>query len=230
MPPSPRLFVALDYDNAEQCLALVAQLDPTQVGLKVGKELFTSAGPDLVRDLVGKGFAVFLDLKYHDIPNTVAQAVKAAAKLGVWMINIHASGGLRMLQAAREILNEVPNPPKVIGVTVLTSMAKEDLVQIGINAEPKDQVLRLAALVKDAGLDGVVCSAQEASLLREHFGEDFILVTPGIRPADADLGDQRRTMTPAEAIAAGSHHLVVGRPITQADKPKAVCAAILASL
>lgn len=230
MSQAPKIFVALDYDNADECFALVNQLDPEHVGLKVGKELFTAAGPELVKALVDKGFAVFLDLKYHDIPNTVAKAVKTAAKLGVWMINVHAGGGLRMLKAAKDALADLTQGPKLIGVTVLTSMEAEDLQQIGINDEPKTQVLKLAKLVKEAGLDGVVCSAQEAPLLKEELGGDFVLVTPGIRPAGADKGDQRRTLTPAEALAAGSHYLVIGRPITQAENPKAACDSILASL
>ena len=225
-----RIIVALDFASAEPCLKLVAQLDPSQVRLKVGKELFTRAGPDLVKTLVSKGFAVFLDLKFHDIPTTVAQAVKAAADLGVWMLNVHASGGSRMMTAARDALGDTDGRPKLIGVTVLTSMAAEDLAEIGIKAEPQTQVLHLAKLAQSSGLDGVVCSAQESSLLRQNLGDDFLLVTPGIRPAGSDAADQRRVVTPAEALAAGSDYLVIGRPITGADDPKAACDAIIATL
>jgi orotidine-5'-phosphate decarboxylase len=230
MSAPPRVIVALDFDNVDRCQRLVEQLDPTQVRLKVGKELFTRAGPALVEKLIGKGFSIFLDLKYHDIPNTVAQAVKAAADLGVWMVNVHASGGSRMLLAARDAIGEGADKLKLIGVTVLTSMAAEDLKEIGIERDPETQVLHLANLVKQSGLDGVVCSAQEVTSLRQHFGADFLLVTPGIRPAGSGQGDQRRTLTPAEALAAGSDYLVIGRPITAAENPKSACDAILASL
>ena len=228
--PPPRIIVALDFDDAKRCMALVEQLDPAQVRLKVGNELFTRAGPAMVERLVNKGFAVFLDLKYHDIPNTVAQAVKAAAQLGVWMINVHASGGLRMMAAAREALGDEANRPQLIGVTVLTSMTAEDLQQAGVDPDPAAQVLRLANLARQSGLDGVVCSPREVELLRRELGKDFVLVTPGIRPQGAELGDQRRTLTPSEALQAGSDYLVIGRPITAAADPKASCDQILASL
>lgn len=230
MSAPPRIIVALDFDDSERCLALVDQLDPTQVRLKVGKELFTTSGPALVEKLVKQGFAVFLDLKFHDIPNTVAKAVKAAADLGVWMIDVHASGGSHMMEAARQSLGSSVDRPKLIGVTVLTSMTAEDLQEIGLNTDPQTQVLRLANLVQKSGLDGVVCSPQEAALLKKEVGSNFLLVTPGIRPAGSDRGDQRRTLTPAEALAAGSDYLVIGRPITAADNPKAACDSILASL
>lgn len=215
----PRVIVALDYPDAGQALALVARLDPSQCKLKVGKELFVRAGPALVERLTAAGFQVFLDLKFHDIPNTVAQACRAAADLGVWMVNVHASGGLKMMQAAREAVAQSATPPKLIAVTVLTSMSGEDLRQIGLDIEPAVQVERLARLTAEAGLDGVVCSAQEATLLRAAIGPGFLLVTPGIRPAGSAVGDQTRILTPARAMAAGADYLVVGRPITQAADP-----------
>ncbi|TCJ11733.1 orotidine-5'-phosphate decarboxylase [Parasulfuritortus cantonensis] len=217
----PRVIVALDFPAAEPALALVARLTPAECKLKVGKELFVRAGPALLEKLAAAGFQVFLDLKFHDIPNTVAQACAAAADLGVWMVNVHASGGLKMMQAAREAVARAAQPPKLIAVTVLTSMAAEDLRQIGLDVEPAVQVERLARLTRQAGLDGVVCSAQEAGLLRGAIGPDFLLVTPGIRPAGSATGDQSRILTPAKAIAAGADYLVVGRPITQAADPLA---------
>lgn len=215
----PKIIVALDYSDAASALALVARLDPALCRLKVGKELFTVAGPNLVEQLQQRGFEVFLDLKFHDIPNTTAQACKAAAALGVWMVNVHASGGRRMMEAAREALTNFATPPKLIAVTVLTSMAQADLAEIGITATPAEQVARLAALTQASGLDGVVCSAQEAALLRKQAGEKFCLVTPGIRPADAVADDQSRIMTPRAALENGSSYLVIGRPITQAADP-----------
>ncbi|PSJ48389.1 orotidine-5'-phosphate decarboxylase [Zobellella taiwanensis] len=227
----PKILIALDFADEQQALALVAQLDPSQCRLKVGKEMFTLFGPDFVRALVARGFDVFLDLKFHDIPNTVAKAVAAAAELGVWMVNVHASGGPRMMQAAREALQPYgERAPLLIAVTVLTSMTGDELSQIGVLRSPAEQVLALARLTRDAGLDGVVCSAQEASLLKAELGPDFKLVTPGIRPAGSDAGDQRRIMTPEQALAAGSDYLVIGRPITQAAEPAAVLAAINAGL
>lgn len=221
-----KIIVALDFPDAASALALVDRLDPALCRLKVGKELFTVAGPDLVRALVARGYEVFLDLKFHDIPNTVAAACRAAAGLGVWMMNVHAAGGRRMMQAAREALAELPQRPLLIGVTVLTSMSAEDLAETGIAAEPADQVMRLASLTQACGLDGVVCSAQEAALLRQRLGEDFRLVTPGIRPAGSEAGDQRRVMTPTQAIAAGATDLVIGRPITAAADPVKVLQSI----
>jgi orotidine-5'-phosphate decarboxylase len=226
----PRVIVALDYPDAGQALALVARLDPGQCRLKVGKELFVRAGPALVERLAALGFQVFLDLKFHDIPNTVAQACRAAADLGVWMVNVHASGGLKMMRMAREAVANSATPPKLIAVTVLTSMSGEDLRQIGLDMEPAAQVERLARLTKEAGLDGVVCSAQEAELLRAAIGPDFLLVTPGIRPAGSAVGDQSRILTPAKAIAAGADYLVIGRPITQADDPVAALQQINAEI
>lgn len=214
-----KIIVALDYPQAAPALALVQRLEPSLCRLKVGKELFTVAGPQFVEQLQKRGFDVFLDLKFHDIPNTTAQACKAAASLGVWMVNVHALGGRRMMETAREALENVANRPKLIAVTVLTSMAQEDLQGIGITASPAEMVSRLAGLAKDSGLDGVVCSAQEASALRQQCGKDFCLVTPGIRPANAAADDQSRIMTPHAALEAGSSYLVIGRPITQAADP-----------
>jgi len=216
-----KIIVALDFADAASALALVARLDPALCRIKVGKELFTVAGPELVRALVARGFEVFLDLKFHDIPNTVAAACRAAAGLGVWMLNVHASGGRRMMAAAQQALADMPQRPRLIAVTVLTSMSAEDLIEVGVSDAPADQVLRLARLSQACKLDGVVCSAQEAAMLRADLGADFRLVTPGIRPAGAEAGDQRRVMTPAEALRAGSTDLVIGRPITAAADPLA---------
>ncbi|CAM3074756.1 MULTISPECIES: orotidine-5'-phosphate decarboxylase [Vibrio] len=226
-----KVIVALDYDNQADALAFVSRIDPTSCRLKVGKEMFTLFGPDFVRELHKRGFSVFLDLKFHDIPNTCSKAVKAAAELGVWMVNVHASGGERMMAASREILEPYgKDRPLLIGVTVLTSMEQSDLAGIGLDIKPQDQVMRLATLTKNAGLDGVVCSAQESQMLKQSLGKEFKLVTPGIRPAGADVGDQRRIMTPYEAVKAGSDYLVIGRPITQAADPAVVLAEINASL
>lgn len=215
----PKIIIALDYPNAVPALALADRLEPSLCRLKVGKELFTATGPALLEELMQRGFEVFLDLKFHDIPSTTAQACKAAASLGVWMINVHALGGRKMLVAAREAIVSSAQRPKLIAVTMLTSMAQEDLAEIGINATPAEMVLRLAILARDSGLDGVVCSAQEAALLRKHCGDKFCLVTPGIRPAHASLDDQSRVMSPKAAMQAGSSYLVIGRPITQAADP-----------
>jgi orotidine-5'-phosphate decarboxylase len=216
-----RVIVALDYADAGSALALADRLSPAECRLKVGKELFTAAGPELVRELVRKGFGVFLDLKFHDIPNTVAAACRAASELGVWMLNVHASGGRKMMEAAREAVDRSAHKPLLIGVTVLTSMDEVGLRETGVERSPRDQVLHLAGLAQQSGLDGVVCSAQEAAELRARFGQGFALVTPGIRPAGADVGDQSRIMTPGNAIRAGSDYLVIGRPITQAPDPMA---------
>ena len=216
----PRVIVALDYDNQEQALSFVDQLDPSLCKVKVGKEMFTLFGPEFVKSLVAKGFDVFLDLKFHDIPNTVGKACKAAAELGVWMVNVHASGGLPMMQAAKEGIAQSSRPEtKLIAVTVLTSMDQSQLSGVIDNVTPEQQVLRLASLTAQAGLDGVVCSAKEAVMLRNEIGEDFLLVTPGIRPKGSDAGDQKRVMTPPEAIDSGVSYLVMGRPITQASDP-----------
>jgi orotidine-5'-phosphate decarboxylase len=220
------VIVALDYANAAEAARLVERLDPAQCRVKVGKELFTAAGPALVEQLVRAGFEVFLDLKYHDIPNTVAAACRCAADLGVWMVNVHALGGRAMLDAARNALGASAQRPLLIGVTVLTSMAASDLREIGIGVEPAELVLRLAGLVQTCGLDGVVCSAQEASALRARFAPPFKLVTPGIRPSAVASDDQQRITTPSQAIALGADYLVVGRPITRAPDPLAALAAI----
>jgi orotidine-5'-phosphate decarboxylase len=219
MNSDPRIIVALDYPDAASALALAVRLDPTLCRLKVGKELFTAEGPQVVEELMHRGFEVFLDLKFHDIPNTAAQACKAAASLGVWMVNVHALGGRKMMEAARDAVSHATHAPKLIAVTVLTSMAQEDLLDIGIKASPAEMVLRLAQLARDSGLDGVVCSAQEAAVLRQRCGDDFCLVTPGIRPADAAADDQSRTMTPRAALDNGASYLVIGRPVTRAADP-----------
>lgn len=218
MSSSP-IIVALDFPDENTALALVDQLEPGRCRLKVGKELFTRSGPELVKKLVNKGFDVFLDLKFHDIPNTVARACQAGADLGVWMINVHAMGGRKMLEAAREALPSNNENPKLIAVTVLTSMGADDLKDIGITQSPAEQVKQLATLTYDCGLDGVVCSPQEISFLRKTLGKNFELITPGIRPQWSVTGDQKRIMTPAEAIDVGSNYLVIGRPITQAENP-----------
>ncbi len=215
------VIVALDYPDADSAMALAQRLSPSLCRLKVGKELFTRAGPGLVERLQGKGFEIFLDLKYHDIPNTVAGAVRAAADLGVWMVNVHASGGARMMAAAREAVENAAQRPLLIGVTVLTSMSDDDLASMGYRETAHQRVLRLADMAQDNGLDGVVCSAQEATELRAAHGPDFCLVTPGIRFAGDDAGDQRRVVTPADAIKRGSSYLVIGRSITGADDPLA---------
>jgi len=223
------VIVALDFPNAETAMALAERLDPSLCRVKVGKELFTRSGPQLVRQLVAMGFDVFLDLKYHDIPNTVAGAVAAAADLGVWMVNVHASGGRAMMEAARKALPE-DGKTLLIAVTVLTSMGQEDLAEINVPVSPDEQVVALASLTRDSGLDGVVCSAKETTVLREKLGDDFLLVTPGIRPAGDSVNDQKRVMTPAQAIASGSNYLVIGRPVTQADDPTEKRRAIMAEI
>lgn len=219
MTYDPKVIVALDYAEAKDALSFVEKVDPRFCNLKVGKELFTAAGPALVEKLVNKDFRVFLDLKFHDIPNTVAKACTAAAKLGVWIVNVHASGGPKMMSAAAEALSYCQNRPKLIAVTVLTSMDDDELKAIGINTTAAMQVERLAKLAKDCGLDGVVASAREVPIIRTFASRPFLTVTPGIRPAGSDIGDQKRIMTPGEAIRAGSDYLVIGRPITKASDP-----------
>lgn len=217
---SSPVVVALDYDNRDKALAFVDRIDPRDCRLKVGKEMFTLFGPQLVRDLQQRGFDVFLDLKFHDIPNTAAHAVKAAADLGVWMVNVHASGGARMMTAAKEALLPFGNDaPLLIAVTVLTSMEASDLQGLGITATPAEYAERLAGLTQQCGLDGVVCSAQEAVRFKAAFGQQFKLVTPGIRPQGSEVGDQRRIMTPEQALAAGVDYMVIGRPVTQSADP-----------
>jgi orotidine-5'-phosphate decarboxylase len=225
------IIVALDYDNADDALQLVRTLDPATCRVKVGKELFTQAGPQLVTDIQNLGFEVFLDLKFHDIPATTAKAVRAAAQLGVWMVNVHASGGPEMMRAAADALREFGSAaPKLIAVTVLTSMSQEELEVIGVERPLPAQVLALATMAKDCGLHGVVCSAREAKILRDALGDDFALVTPGIRPAGTALNDQKRVMTPQDAMAAGVNYLVMGRPIRDADNPAQVVQEISQSL
>ena len=220
MSANSPIIVALDFPNSAQALSLAELLDPALCRVKVGKELFTREGPVLVKALISAGFEVFLDLKFHDIPNTVASAVRAAAELGVWMVNVHASGGPRMMAAAREAIQPMgTHAPLLTAVTVLTSMEQAELAAIGVNRSVPEQVQALAALTRDCGLDGVVCSANEAAMLRAALGPDFVLVTPGIRPADSDHGDQRRVASPREALEQGSDYLVIGRPITRADSP-----------
>jgi len=232
MPVTPApILVALDYNNLDNALRFVDQIDPAQCRLKVGKEMFTLFGPAVVKTLQARGFDIFLDLKFHDIPNTTAHAVAAAADLGVWMVNVHASGGARMMQAAREAL--IPfgkDAPLLIAVTVLTSMDEEDLRGLGITLSPAQQAERLARLTQQCGLDGVVCSAQEAVTFKQEFGQAFALVTPGIRPAGSAAGDQRRIMTPQQARQAGVDYMVIGRPVTQSSDPAATLQQIIASL
>ena len=217
---SSPVIVALDFPSEQETLQLVERLDPSLCRLKVGKELFTRCGPALVKQLVDKNFDVFLDLKYHDIPNTVAKACEAAADLGVWMLNVHALGGEKMMSAAREAVSRNgAEAPLLIAVTWLTSSGQAELDALGLEVTPQQMVSRLAAMTQNAGLDGVVCSAQEAPLLRQEMNEDFLLVTPGIRLADAKKDDQCRVVTPEKAVQDGSSYLVIGRPITQADDP-----------
>jgi orotidine-5'-phosphate decarboxylase len=241
-----RIIVALDFAEPAEALAFAGRVQPQECRLKIGLELYTRAGPALVAELVGRGFDVFLDLKYHDIPNTVARACAAAAQLGVWMLNVHALGGARMLEAARAAIDVAPRRPLLIGVTLLTSHAAADIRQIGLAGDVDTEVERLAGSVRAAGLDGVVCAATEAAHLRRRFGKEFKLVTPGIRMtpppegeggeplraarAFVDTDDQRRTMTPLEAIRAGSDFLVIGRPVTRAADPLGVLYSIRTEL
>ena len=221
-----RIIVALDYPDAESANQLVNLLDPNLCRLKVGKELFTSAGPAFVESLVGRGYDIFLDLKFHDIPTTVDKACAAACRLGVWMLNVHASGGSEMMEAAKAATVQNSKPPLLIAVTVLTSMNEMTLQQIGIPGSIEDHVLKLASLAKASMLDGVVCSAHETPILKSHLGQDFCLVTPGIRPENAGKDDQSRIVTPRQALKLGSHYLVIGRPITQAASPLAALKSI----
>jgi orotidine-5'-phosphate decarboxylase len=222
----PRVIVALDFAAADEALTFAARVQPQSCRLKVGKELFTATGPALVEELVHRGFDIFLDLKFHDIPNTVAGACKAASQLGVWMLNVHALGGRAMLEAARDAVAGAVRRPQLIAVTLLTSMAAKEMKEVGIEGEPAAAALRLAKLAQASGLDGVVCSAQEAALLKRECGEKFCLVTPGIRSAARAKDDQQRVMTPAAAVAAGADYLVIGRPVTQAPDPVAALDAI----
>jgi orotidine-5'-phosphate decarboxylase len=225
---APKIVVALDFEEQAKAMSFVDKIEPSSCRLKVGKEMFTYFGPQFVKTLVTRGFDVFLDLKFHDIPNTVAKASIAAADLGVWMLNVHACGGQKMMEHTQCELDKrfAEDKPLLIAVTVLTSMDQQQLSGIGINASPEQHVMRLANLTKQAGLDGVVCSAQEALMLKHELGQDFALVTPGIRPAGSDKGDQHRVMTPEQAVHAGADYLVIGRPITQSSDPLATLQAI----
>lgn len=223
------VIVALDFSTQQQALELAQLLEPAKCRVKVGKELFTRCGPAVVEALQKLGFEVFLDLKFHDIPNTTAMAVKAAAELGVWMVNVHCSGGLRMMSACREVLEQVQQPPLLIGVTVLTSMEQQDLVGLGLDVAPQEQVLRLAQLGREAGLDGLVCSAQEATAIKQLWPQAQ-LVTPGIRPAGSAQDDQKRILTPTQAMQAGADFLVIGRPITKAQNPQQALEQVLLEL
>jgi len=214
-----RIIVPLDFNTVEQALELVEKLQPDLCRLKVGKELFTITGPVLIEKLISKGFDIFLDLKFHDIPTTVARACAVAADSGVWMVNVHASGGSEMMSLAREEIDKKSHHPLLIGVTILTSMNQEALTEIGIQCSVEEQVMRLAQLTFNAGLDGIVCSAHEVKMLRDNLGEKFKLITPGIRPSSSNNDDQKRVMTPGQAIKAGSDYLVIGRPITRAADP-----------
>ena len=227
---SKRVIVALDFPDAGAALAAAGRLDPALCRVKVGKELFVSAGPAIVGQLHERGFEVFLDLKFHDIPNTVAGACRAAARLGVWMLNVHASGGSAMMRAAREAVAAFPRPPLLIGVTVLTSLSDAELGEVGFAGSAADNVARLARLAASSGLDGVVCSAEEAAMLRGALGAGFVTVTPGIRLAGGAKGDQSRVVTPEDAVRLGAHYLVIGRPVTQAADPAATLQSIVRSL
>ena len=228
--PPKRIIVALDTPDADAALALAARLDPRLCRVKIGKELFVASGPAVVERLQERGFEIFLDLKFHDIPNTVAGACRSAARLGVWMLNVHATGGEAMLRAAREALEQVARPPLLIAVTILTSLSPSDFAAVGFAGSVEESVERLARLARACGLDGVVCSAREAALLRNSVGDDFTLVTPGIRLPGDSADDQARTVTPLEAVRLGANYLVIGRPIARADDPAAVLEAILTSL
>jgi len=224
--PGPRIIVAVDLPSKVQALALADRLDPTLCRLKIGKESFTRCGPALVEELQGRGFEIFLDLKFHDIPNTVASACRAAAELGVWMVNVHASGGRRMMEAAADAVSGFQRRPLLIAVTILTSLSEAELEEVGFSAGVGITVNRLSGLAQSAGLDGVVCSPWEAGSLRKNLGDNFVLVTPGVRPAGSSADDQHRIMTPREAVDHGASYLVIGRPITRADVPEAVLQAI----
>ena len=226
-----KVVVALDFDKKNEALSFIDKISPNDCRLKVGKEMFTYFGPDFVKALVNKNFDVFLDLKFHDIPNTVAKAVTAAADLGVWMVNVHASGGSEMMTKAKQALDAFGSQsPLLTAVTVLTSMSERDLQEIGINKTPAEHVLTLAGLAKQSGLDGVVCSAWEAQKLKSELGASFKLITPGIRPEGSATNDQKRIMTPVQAIEAGVDYLVIGRPITQSSNPQMVLENINQSL
>lgn len=214
-----KIIVALDYPDIDSAVNMANNLDPDVCRVKVGKELYTATGPVILEKLHNMGFEVFLDLKFHDIPNTVASACEVAAKLGVWMVNVHALGGHKMMATARERLEKYSQRPLLIAVTILTSMTETELHGVGIPADIDSTVLNLSTLANQAGLDGVVCSAREAAMLRDHHGPEFKLVTPGIRPEWSSKDDQQRIMSPTDAINVGIDYMVIGRPITQADSP-----------
>ena len=226
----PKIIVALDFPDSKQALEFSRKTSPDQCRLKIGKELFTSCGPTLVEELVNSGYDIFLDLKFHDIPNTVQKAASAAARLGVWMLNVHALGGSAMMQAAREGVEIVAQRPFLIAVTVLTSLSSQDLRDIGIDRSVPDLVDRLARNALANGLDGVVCSAEEAPALRSSIGDSALLVPPGIRPEWASTDDQQRIVTPQQALAGGASYLVIGRPITRHQDPAAALALIIESI
>lgn len=222
----PKIIVALDYPTAAEALSLINRLTPERCRLKIGLELYIAAGPDFVRAVVQRGFSVFLDLKFHDIPNTVAQACRQAAALRVWMVTVHCHGGSEMLRAAAAAVRELKQRPLIVGVTVLTSIDPPQLAAIGVTDAIDGQVLRLAGLASDCGLDGVVAAPTEAARLRVRFPAPFRIVTPGVRLADDSVDDQRRVLTPAAAIQAGADHIVIGRPVTRAADPIAALAEI----
>lgn len=230
MTLNPRIIVALDVPDTSEALRLASQLDPSRCRLKIGSELYTAVGPSLVETLQSRGFEVFLDLKFHDIPNTVAAACRVAAGLGVWMVDVHAQGGRAMLEAAREAVDAADHQPLLIAISVLTSLDEPQLTELGISASPQQQVARLASLAQAVGFDGMVCSPVEVALLRRQWGHNACLVTPGIRPAGSAPDDQRRTLTPLEALTQGASYLVVGRPITRAPDPAAALEAMHADL
>lgn len=230
MTTTSPIVVALDFPSMDQALAMADQLDPDLCRVKVGKELYTATGPAILEELHKRNYEVFLDLKFHDIPNTCAKAVGVAADLGVWMVNVHASGGQRMMEAARNELEKKSHKPLLIGVTVLTSMEQSDLAGIGLDIEPMVQVERLAKLAQSSGMDGVVCSAREVGLIRGVCGSDFLTVTPGIRPEGADIGDQKRVMTPRQAVEAGVDYMVIGRPVTSSGLPESTLKLISESI
>ena len=222
-----KIFVALDVENKQKALEIVSDLRGLGACFKIGKQLFTSTGPELVREIVAMGEDVFLDLKYHDIPNTVAKAGVAAAELGVKIFNVHASGGRKMMEAVRSEMNKLTNPPLVLAVTILTSLGEEDIREVGFDRTIPEQIAKLAKLAKDSGMDGVVASPLEIELIRETCGKDFKILTPGIRPAFAAVNDQKRIATPAEALRKGADYLVIGRPITAAENRRAAFLKIL---
>lgn len=228
--PGPRIVVAVDLPSRVQALELADRLDPSLCRLKIGKESFTRSGPALVEELQRRGFEIFLDLKFHDIPNTVASACRAAAELGVWMVNVHASGGRRMMEAAADAVSGFKRRPLLIAVTILTSLSEPELEEVGFTAGLAATVNRLSTLTQASGLDGVVCSPWEAAALRRNLGDNFVLVTPGVRPTGSSVDDQHRIMTPREAIDQGASYLVVGRPITRAEHPEAVLRAIASEI